>query len=88
MRQPNVTVYGSRSCPDTRRAVAFLDDRQVPYEFRDVDESPEYKDYIAGLNGGQRVMPTIQINNETFINPGPDEIAAAVEKTAWVGESK
>jgi thioredoxin reductase (NADPH) len=80
MRQPNVTVYGSRGCPDTRRAVKFLDGKQIPYEFKDVDESPEYNDYIAGLNQGKRVMPTIRVNNETFINPSDAELAQAVQK--------
>jgi hypothetical protein len=52
----------------------------VPYEFKDVDESPEYNDYIAGLNNGKRVMPTLRINNETYINPGLaklDEVLSA-----------
>lgn len=69
MRQPNVTVYGSRTCEDTVRVTQHLDSKQVPYEFKDVDETPEYNDYIAGLNGGKRVMPTLRINNATFINP-------------------
>jgi len=80
MRQPNVTIYGSRKCSDTNRATRHLDAKQVPYEFKDVDESPEYSDYIAGLNGGKRVMPTIRINNETYINPDLsklDEVLAA-----------
>jgi len=79
MRQPNVTVYGSRSCPDTLRATEYLDAHQIAYEFKDVDESPEYNDYIAGLNNGKRVMPTLRINNETLINPAEGELAEAIE---------
>jgi glutaredoxin len=79
MRQPNVTVYGSRQCADTRRATRYLDDHQVPYEFKDVDEEPELGDYIAGLNDGQRVMPTIRINNENLINPSERELGEAVK---------
>ena len=82
MRQPNVAVYGSHSCPDTQRAVKFLDSKQIAYEFKDVDQSPEYNDYIAGLNDGKRVMPTIRINNETFVNPPDEELGQAVEKAA------
>jgi thioredoxin reductase (NADPH) len=80
MRQPNVTIYGSRQCEDTVRAIQHLDGQNVPYEFKDVDESPEYNAFIAGLNGGKRVMPTIRINNETYINPDLaklDEVIAA-----------
>jgi glutaredoxin len=78
MSQPNVTVYGSRQCGDTTRATRFLDAKQIPYEFKDVDESPEYNDYIAGLNHGKRVMPTIRINNENFINPSDEVLGQAV----------
>ena len=79
MRQPNVTVYGSRSCPDTQRTTEFLDSREVAYEFKDVDETPEYNDYIAGLNDGKRVMPTLRINNETLINPDDAALTQAIE---------
>ena len=82
MRQPNVTVYGSRTCPDTNRATGYLDEHEIPYEFKDVDESPEYNDYIAGLNGGKRVMPTIRINNEILINPSDRDLARAVEEAS------
>ncbi len=79
MRQPNVTVYGSRTCPDTQRATHYLDSHQVAYEFKDVDDSPELNDYVAGLNHGKRVTPAIRINNETLINPPDDRLAKAVD---------
>lgn len=82
MKQPNVTIYGSTSCPDTTRAMRYLDAKQVPYEFKDVDQSPEFNDYIAGLNGGKRVMPTIRIDNETLINPPEADLGKAVESAS------
>lgn len=82
MKQPNVAVYGSRQCPDTARTLKWLDDQQVQYEFKDLDESPELNDYVADLNNGKRVMPTIQIDNEILINPSDRELAAAVQQAA------
>lgn len=82
MRQPNVLVYGSHTCPDTVRATEQLDSQNIPYEFKSVDDCPEYNDYIAGLNNGKRVMPTIQVNNDVLINPSDDVLIAAVEKAA------
>ena len=82
MKQPNVAVYGSRQCPDTTRALQWLDSHQVQYEFKDLDESPELNDYVADLNNGKRVMPTIQIDNEILINPSERELAAAIEQSA------
>ena len=82
MRQPNVSVYGSHSCPDTNRATRFLDAKGIPYEFKSVDDFPEYNDYIADLNGGKRVMPTVQIDNEVLINPTDDDLTAALSPSA------
>ncbi|WP_435010107.1 glutaredoxin family protein [Tundrisphaera lichenicola] len=79
MRQPNISVYGSMSCPDTVRANRFLEEAGIPYEFKDVDESPELGQYIAGLNQGKRVVPTIQVENEFLINPGLKQLDEAIK---------
>ena len=80
MREPNIAVYGSKTCPDTVRTIKSLETRQIAYEFKDVDDFPEFNDFIAGLNGGKRVMPMIRINNDTLINPSEHELLGAVEK--------
>jgi glutaredoxin len=82
MKQPNISVYGSRTCPDTVRTTAFLDAHQIPYEFKDVDATPEYNTYIASLNGGKRVMPTLRIDNQSLINPSEAELKEAVSTAA------
>ena len=75
MRQANVSVYGSRTCPDTTR-------RGIPFEFKDVDQNPAFNDYIAGLNHGKRVMPTIQVENEFLINPDLDKLGESIQAAA------
>lgn len=74
MSQPNVAVYGSKQCPDTERATRWLTTQGIPYEFKDVDQTPEYNQFIAGLNGGKRVMPTIRVNNQTMFNPSDEAL--------------
>ncbi len=78
MKQPNVTVYGSMTCSDTLKTRRYLDEHDVPYEFKDVDLEPEYNDYIAGLNGGKRVMPTLRVDNDTLVNPTEKDLQAAL----------
>ena len=80
MREPNIAVYGSTTCGDTNRATAALDAKQIQFEFKDVNLFPEFNDYIAGLNGGKRVMPTIRVNNQTYINPSVPELMQAIEE--------
>jgi glutaredoxin len=78
MRQHNVTVYGSRRSPDTTRAMNFLESHQVAYEFKDLDESPELTDYVADLNNGKPVLPTIRVDDAVLISPSEKELAEAV----------
>ncbi len=82
MKQPNVSVYGSRNCPDTTRALRLLENQQIAYEFKDLDESPELNGYVADLNGGKRVMPTIQIDNAILINPDDRELNSVLQQAA------
>ena len=36
----NVIVYGTKKCPETRKAERYLSERRVPYQFRDLNASP------------------------------------------------
>jgi glutaredoxin len=82
MKQPNISIYGSMTCADTTRAMRFLDDRQIAYEFKDLDLAPELNSYVAHLNNGVRKMPAIQIDNEMLINPPDEELGRAIEQAA------
>ena len=82
MKQANVSIYGSKTCGDTTRAMRLLDEREIPYEFKDVDQTPELNEYIANLNNGIRKMPTIQIDNEILIEPSDSELVKAIENSA------
>lgn len=80
MKQPNVSIYGSKTCADTTRAMKLLDDHKNPYEFKDLDLSPELNAYVADLNDGVRKIPAIQIDNKILINPSDQELAQALEQ--------
>ncbi len=82
MKQPNVTMYGSTTCGDTTRARALLDSQNILYEYKDVDDDPAYNDYIADLNGGKRVMPTLRIDNQTFVNPSESDLLEAIKQAS------
>ncbi len=81
MIQPNITVYGSKSCPDTTRTTDLLEQQNLLFEFKDVDETPEYDGYIAEFSGGKRVIPLVRIDNETLVNPSIVELREAIEFT-------
>lgn len=78
MKQPNILLYGSTTCPDTGRVRTFLDQNEIPYEFKDVDATPAFNEYVAELNGGKRVIPTLRVENQTLVNPTDDELSPFV----------
>ena len=74
--QSSLRVYGARTCPDTRRSRIFLDGRQVPYQWFDVDEDAEALALIKSVNGGNRATPTIFFGDGSFtIEPSDEELA-------------
>jgi glutaredoxin len=81
MKQPNILVYGSVNCPDTVRTRNFLDSHGISYEFKDVDASPQFNTYIADLNGGKRVIPTLRRENQTLVNPDEAQLREWIDQT-------
>ena len=57
--EPKIKVYGAKTCQDTRRARAFLEEHNVPYAWIDVDEDEAALELIKSVNNGNRTTPTI-----------------------------
>jgi thioredoxin reductase (NADPH) len=71
-----IVVYGASWCPDCRRAKQFLASHRVPYEWIDLEESPEKTAEVEARNDGKRIIPTIVFPDGTFLaEPSNDELA-------------
>ncbi len=57
--QPTIKFYGAMWCGDTRRARKWFDDKQIPYEWIDVDKDKEAEAFVKQINNGYRSIPTI-----------------------------
>jgi mycoredoxin len=67
-----LTVYGTRWCPDVRRARRFLDEHNVVYAYRDIDADAE-----ACAYGGSWIVPTIVFPDGAILfDPSARELAA------------
>lgn len=58
-QQPVTKFYGAMWCGDTRRARAWFDANNVPYEWIDVDKDKEAEALVKKTNNGNRSIPTI-----------------------------
>ena len=60
MEQP-IKVYGALWCPDCRRTLRFLKERQIQFEWVDLEEHPEEKAVVRRRNAGMEVIPTAHL---------------------------
>lgn len=75
-----VTVYGALWCGHCTRLKAQLDHAGITYHAIDVDAQPETLEFLASLNGGDWLIPTVVLSNgHTLINPNVVEVRRALD---------
>ena len=76
MAEDKIKVYGAPLCSDCRRSKAFLEERQVPYEWIDVDQDPEAQKYVRRINQNRLIIPTIVFpDGSVLVEPGNAQLA-------------
>ena len=77
--EPNIKVYGAKTCQDARRARQFLEEHNVPYAWIDVDEDAEALRLIKSVNNGNRTTPTIFFEDGSIqFEPTNEQLAQKV----------
>jgi len=75
-----LTVYGTTWCPDVRRVRRFLDRREIPYVFIDIDQDAGARAYCDEVHGGSWIVPTIAFpDGDILFNPLRKELATKLD---------
>ena len=78
-----VTVYGADWCGDTRRTLRHLDDKQVQYDYIDIDDDRQGEKKVIEFNKGKRRIPLVEIATDgatkSLSVPSEDEIDQAMK---------
>jgi len=65
-----IKAYITTWCPDCTRTRKVLDKKHVDYEPIDIDRDEEAKEYVAGVNNGKHIVPTLLFpDGEILTNP-------------------
>ena len=68
-------MYGAKWCPDCVRAKKVLDESKVPYQYVDLEESPEAADIVTKINNGFQSIPTIVFDDASvLVEPSNEEL--------------
>jgi thioredoxin reductase (NADPH) len=71
-----ITVYGAPWCPDCRTSKQFLGEMRIPFEWVDIDESPEGAAVVREKNDGKQIIPTIVFADGSYLaEPSNAELA-------------
>lgn len=62
-----IIVYGTRWCGDTKRALKILDQRNITYDWIDIDKDKEGETFVKETNQGFRSVPTIIFPDESIL---------------------
>ncbi len=71
-------LYGADWCPDCRRAKSYLKENNIPFQFIDVDLDKDATKLVEKINNGKRIIPTVELNGNTYTNPSNISLAEAL----------
>jgi len=74
-----IKIYGADWCSDCMNAKNFLTSKGIEFEYIIITNNLEAIAYVEKINNGKRVIPTIEINEKTFSNPGINELMKILE---------
>lgn len=62
-----ILVYGTRWCGDTKRSLRVLDQRNIKYDWIDIDKDKDAEVFVKETNQGCRSVPTIIFPDESIL---------------------
>ena len=74
-----IKIYGADWCPDCVNVKNFLTSKGIEFEYITITNNLKAIAYVEKINNGKRVIPTIEINEKTFSNPGINELMKILE---------
>lgn len=66
-----IVIYGTDWCPDCIRARRFLRDRQIAFEWINIDRDRQAEATVLKINQGMRSVPTIVFEDGSYLVEPP-----------------
>lgn len=81
-----LTLYGTDSCGECRRAMAWFDENDIAYDYVDLVEHPDQTERVLERNNGVRKIPLIVFPDDShLVEPTNAELAAHVAALVEAG---
>jgi glutaredoxin len=69
-----IKMYSAEWCHDCKAMLSFFEEKNVSYKVINVDTDPQAIERLKQLCGGKKIVPTLEIKGEVYINPTLDSL--------------
>lgn len=77
--EKRIVVYGTTWCGDCRRARAYLESKEIPYDYIDIGADAQAAAFVMKVNRGFRSVPTIVFQDGSIlVEPSTRELAQKI----------
>ncbi len=78
-----LTMYSTSSCGHCQRLRSQFDREQIAYQVVDIEKDPQAAEFVMGVNGGDRTVPTVRFaDGSALTNPTVPEVRARLIRLA------
>lgn len=75
-----IIVYGTKWCPDCHRSKKVLRQREIPFEYVDINRDMQARAYVEQVNNGNRSVPTILFpDGDVLVEPSNQALNAKLD---------
>lgn len=72
--QRDIKIYGANWCPDTQRVKRWLGEKDIGYEWKNVDDGDDVLGEMRQRSGGNTLIPVVAVDGDTHINPDENQL--------------
>lgn len=69
-----IKIYGTKWCGDTKRALRIFEERQIPYDWIDIDKDSQGEQLVKETNHGNRSVPTLFFPDGTTLTEPSNQV--------------
>jgi glutaredoxin len=62
-------MYSADWCYDCKAILLFFEEQNIDYKVINVDADPRAIEKLKQLCGGKKIVPTLEIDGEIYVNP-------------------
>ena len=74
-----IKMYSADWCFDCKAMVTLFEENNVAYKLFNVDNDPQAIDKLKDLCGGKKIVPTLEIEGQIYVNPTIDSVTKLIQ---------